>query len=117
MLLRVRVCHSASERVFGHGGGCSLPRGEIPVHFDTGSLKRKKSLIFAPGMYSSEGRIFTPRGCALRELAVKLMGSRLYPELRVWPGGLSFSRGLRLVLTGHQPVLHDAKPADFCSFL
>ena len=55
----------------------------IPVHFDTRSLKRRKSLIFALGMYSSEGRIFTPRGCALRDLAVRLTGNRLYHELRV----------------------------------
>ena len=65
MLLQGRVCRSASERVFGHGGGCSLPRGEIPVHFDTGSLKRRKSLKFAPEMHSSKGRIFMLRGTRL----------------------------------------------------
>ena len=82
-MLQGRVCCSTPERVFGHGGAPGLPRGEIPVHFDTGPLKRRKSLNFAPGMYSSKGRIFMPRGCSLRDLPVRRTESRLYPELRV----------------------------------
>lgn len=61
-MLQGRMCCSTPERVFGNGGAPSLPRGEIPVHFDAGPLKRRKSLNFAPGKHSSKGRIFTPGG-------------------------------------------------------
>lgn len=94
-------------------GAPSLPREEISVHFDTGPLKRRKSLNFAPGKHSSKERIFMPRGRALRDLPVRLTGKRLYPELRVWPSGLSVPRGFRLVPAGHQPVLRDAEAAVF----
>lgn len=58
-----------------------------------------------------------PRGRALRDLPVRLTGKRLYPELRVWPSGLSVPRGFRLVPAGHQPVLRDAEAAVFLQFL